>query len=295
MTSMNNENNPNTSSMQIKQDPELKKFDEENMINTSVKLDENILLKEKLTLINSDKSEILSKLQSDLETINLEKEKIEKISSFICDKISKYRNVISEDIFGLIFSFNHVDPKVEYLCLITEILKRNFDLDKKEIHCDKISELIKKIFFPYIQGVCQDLYISLIPRNQTNVYYFLDEWEKNNLLGSDLIKEIKFGMKFMNEPNITGSEKDAKYLMNLVNCGNFKIEQNLMDFSRSMEALNRNKDNFRRKNMLKIEKDLLQKQIKIYNSHMQQLKEINLLLNKMKEHPELFDKEVPNQ
>ena len=295
MTSINNENNPNTSSMQIKQDPEMKKFDEENMISTSIKLDENILLKEKLTLISSDKSEILSRLQSFLETINLEKEKIENISSFICDKIYKYRNLISEDIFGLIFSYNHVEPKVEYICLITEILKNNFGLDKSELHCDKISELLKKIFFPYIQGVCQDLYISLIPRNQENVTFFLNEWEKNNLLGGDLIKEIKFVLKFMNEPNITGSEKDAKYLMNLVNCGNFKIEQNLIDFSRSMEALNRNKDNFRRKNMLKIEKDLLQKQIKTYNTHMQQLKEINLLLNKIKEHPELFDKGIPNQ
>ena len=295
MTSINNENYPNTSSIQIKPEPEIKKLEEDNMISTAVKIDENILLKEKLTLISSDKSDILLKLQSLLETINLEKEKIENISSFICDKIYKYRNLISEDIFSLIFSFNHIEPKIEFICLINEILKNNFGLDKNEIYCDKISEILKKIFSPYIQGVCQDLYITLVPINQQNVYFFLNEWEKNNLLGGDLIKEIKFIMKFMNEPNITGSEKDAKHLLNLVNCGNFKIEQNLIDFSRSMEALNRNKDNFRRKNMLKIEKDLIQKQIRIYNTHMQQLKEINLLLQKIKEHPELFEKEVPNQ
>ena len=295
MTSINNENNPNTSSIQIKPEPEIKKLEEDNMISTAMKIDENILLKEKLTLISSDKSDILLKLQSLLEAINLEKEKIENISSFICDKIYKYRNLISEDIFSLIFSFNHIEPKIEFICLINEILKNNFGLDKNEIYCDKISEILKKIFSPYIQGVCQDLYITLVPMNQQNVYFFLNEWEKNNLLGGDLIKEIKFIMKFMNEPNITGSEKDAKHLLNLVNCGNFKIEQNLIDFSRSLEALNRNKDNFRRKNMLKIEKDLIQKQIRIYNTHMQQLKEINLLLHKINEHPELFEKDTPNQ
>ena len=295
MTSINNENNPNTSSIQIKPEPEIKKLEEDNMISTAMKIDENILLKEKLTLISSDKSDILLKLQSLLEAINLEKEKIENISSFICDKIYKYRNLISEDIFSLIFSFNHIEPKIEFICLINEILKNNFGLDKNEIYCDKISKKKKKIFSPYIQGVCQDLYITLVPMNQQNVYFFLNEWEKNNLLGGDLIKEIKFIMKFMNEPNITGSEKDAKHLLNLVNCGNFKIEQNLIDFSRSLEALNRNKDNFRRKNMLKIEKDLIQKQIRIYNTHMQQLKEINLLLHKIKEHPELFEKDTPNQ
>ena len=40
------------------------------------------------------------------------------------------------------------------------------------------------------------------------------------------------------------------------------------------------------------EKDLIQKQVRIYNTHMQQLKEINSLLNKIKEHPELFDKDI---
>ena len=94
MTSITNENNANTSSIQIKSESALKKLDEDNIITTSMELDENILLKEKLTLISSDKNEILSKLQSLLETINLEKEKIEKISLFICDKIYKYRKLI---------------------------------------------------------------------------------------------------------------------------------------------------------------------------------------------------------
>ena len=80
-----------------------------------------------------------------------------------------------------------------------------------------------------------------------------------------------------------------KYLMNLVNFGNFRIEQSLIDYSRAMESLNRNKDNFQRKKVLKLQKDLIQKQLRIYNSHVQQLKEINLLLNKIKEHPELFE------
>ena len=101
-------------------------------------------------------------------------------------------------------------------------------------------------------------------------------------------------MKFWNEPNITGSEKDAKYLMNLVNFGQYKIEQNLIDFSRAMDTLNRNKDNIQRKNMLKLEKDLIQKQIRIYNTHLQQLKEIDLLLDKINEHPELIEKEKNN-
>ena len=289
MTSITNENSPNT--YPIKSEEIDKKIKEEEIIDTTIDLDENILTKDRLTLINSDKVEILSQLQSLLENINLVQENINNITSFICDKIFKFRNLILEDIFSLIFSSNHVIPKIEFLCLITEILSKNFGLEKTDLFSEKISIIFKKIIFPYIKGVCLDLYSTLIDRNQSNVIYFMDIWEKNNLLGSDFIKEIKFELKFWNEPNITGSEKDAKYLMNLVNFGEFKIEQNLIDFSRSVEALERNKDNFHRKNMLKIEKELIQKQVRLYHTHLIQLKDIDTLLDKIKEHPELFEKE----
>jgi hypothetical protein len=295
MTSITNENMPNSSLLNIKSEPELKKLDEEeNIINTKMDIDENELIKGNITLINSDKGEILSRLQSLLESITIEKDKIENISSFICDKIYKYRNLILVDVFSLIFALNHAEPKVEYLCVINEILKNNFGLEQNEVFFEKISQIFKKIIFPYAKGILLDLNNSLIQLNQKNVTFFLNEWEKNNFFSNEFIKEIKFELKFWNEPNITGNEKDAKYLMNLVNFGAFKIEQNLIDFSRAMDTLNRNKDNIQRKNMLKLEKDLIQKQLKIYSTHLQQLKEIDLLLDKIKEHPELLVTEKNN-
>ena len=295
MTSITNENMPNSSLLNIKSEPELKKLDEEeNIINTKMDIDENELIKGNITLINSDKGEILSRLQSLLESITIEKDKIENVSSFICDKIYKYRNLILVDVFSLIFALNHAEPKVEYLCVINEILKNNFGLEQNEVFFEKISQIFKKIIFPYAKGILLDLNNSLIQLNQKNVTFFLNEWEKNNFFSNEFIKEIKFELKFWNEPNITANEKDTKYLMNLVKYGEFKIEQNLIDFSRAMDTLNRNKDNIQRKNMLKLEKDLIQKQLKIYSTHLQQLKEIDLLLDKIKEHTELLVTEKNN-
>ena len=290
MTSFqNNENNPNIS-LPIKQEPEIKKMDtEEEDINTSMNPDEATLLKEKITLLNSDKNEILKKLETYLSNINLNKDIIESIASFICDKIYKYRNLLCEEIFNMIFSFNHAEPKLEFLCIINEILKSKLGVENNEPHCEIILKILKKKIFPYAKGVCLDLFQTMHPPYMDNVNYFLNEWEKNNFLDNEYIKEIKFELKFWNEPNITGSDKDMKYLMNLVNFGNFRIEQSLIDYSRAMESLNRNKDNFQRKKVLKLQKDLIQKQLRIYNSHVQQLKEINLLLNKIKEYPELFE------
>lgn len=153
---------PNSSLLNIKSEPELKKLDEEeNIINTKMDIDENELIKGNITLINSDKGEILSRLQSLLESITIEKDKIENVSSFICDKIYKYRNLILVDVFSLIFALNHAEPKVEYLCVINEILKNNFGLEQNEVFFEKISQIFKKIIFPYAKGILLDLNNSL--------------------------------------------------------------------------------------------------------------------------------------
>lgn len=117
----------------------------------------------------------------------------------------------------------------------------------------------------------------------------MNEWEKNKYYKNEFIKEIKFELKMRNDPEITGSKDDINFLMNFVNCGGFRIEQSLIDFSKQIEALDRTKDNKQRKTMLKMDKDLIQKQLRMYNTHIQQLKEINLLLNKIKECPDLLE------
>ena len=175
MTSIVNENDPN-----IKSDPEDKK-QEEDIIDTKMEIDEGELIKGNITLINSDKNDILSQLQSLLEGINLEIERIQNISSFICDKLYKYRSFILVDIFNLIFSMNHMGPKIEFICLLNEIFKNDFGLEKNDPNTTQISIIFKKIIFPYAKGVCLDLFNSFIPQNQENVYYFLNEWEKINI------------------------------------------------------------------------------------------------------------------
>ena len=131
MISITNENEPNIPLSKIKSDPEEKK-QEEDIIDTRMEIDENELIKGNITLINSDKGDKLSQLQSLLEGINLEMERIQNISSFICDKIYKYRNFILVDIFNLIFSMNHMGPKIEFICLLNEIFKNDFGLEKSD-------------------------------------------------------------------------------------------------------------------------------------------------------------------
>ena len=276
----NNENNPNSA---IKAESDLLDLKEPDL------LDEKVLLKEQISLLPSDKADILSLISKDLQNINMQKITIENLSSNICDKIFKYRNLIVEDIFQLIYDINHFLPKLEYLCLINEIITRNLGFDKSELEFNNIMILLNKKLFPYIKGICSDIFYGLDRYYHDAVLFYLKEWENNKHFKPDFIKEIKFELMMRTDPEISGNKEEINYLKNLVNCGGFKIEQGLIDFSRQYEALQRNKDNIQRKIKLKIEKDLIQKQVRMYNTHIQQLKEINLLLNKIKDIPHLFD------
>jgi len=242
--------------------------------------DESRLLKEKILLIDSDKEIIISTIKTYLQEINIQQDTIEKISSYICDKIYKYRILIIENIFQLINEKNISGPKVEYLCLLNEILKNNFGLKNEEIN---IANAIKKNFFPYIKKICLDIYF--VPDNYYSkaVNYFVGEWDKNQIFDSERIKIIKFEMMMKKNPEIKGTKDDITNLQNLVNCEGYKIEPALIDFSKQVETLKRCNDNFQRRNLLKLENDLIQKQVKLYNSNIQKLKEINLLLNKIDE------------
>ena len=82
--------------------------------------------------------------------------------------------------------------------------------------------------------------------------------------------------------------------MNLYNNGTIKFDQNLINFSKELNALDRNKDNKNRRNLLKLEKDIINKQFKIYNSQIQHLKEIDKILDKIKTFNELEDESNQN-
>jgi hypothetical protein len=273
---INNENNPNSA---------IKK---ENDLKESETIDEKTLLKEKISLLPSDQKEILCSIENGLQNIDMQQITIENQSINICDKISKYRILIIEEIFQLIYGINHFNPKVEYLCLINEIMKRNFGIEKSESDYNYIIQSMKEKFYPYIKGICVDLFWGLDKYNQDAVYYYLNEWDKNKYIKNEFIKEIKFELKMRNDPQITGNKEELNFLVNFVNYSGFKIEPSLIDFSKQAETLDRTKDNKQRKIMLKMEKELIQKQLRMYNTHIQQLKEVNLLLNKIKENPNLL-------
>jgi hypothetical protein len=254
---------------------------------------ETINNNEQQSLTLEEKLNIINQFHKDLKNIDLKKETIEAISSYIQEKIEKYGDNLIFEIFQILESETHFSPRLEYLFIINDIINKY--KDNKQNQINKI--------FPYIKKICCYSYTTLNDNFKDKIIQLINLWKTKEIFNISKMKELEFELKMEMEPEFTDDKDEINYLLNLYNNGNVKFDQNLINFSKELEILERTKDNKHRKNLLKIEKDVITKQFKIYNSQIQHLKEIDLILDKIKtfnemennsqkEEDEELDKEV---
>jgi len=229
-----------------------------------------------IQITSEEKLKIITSFHSDLKNIDLKKVTIEKISNTIQEQISKYGDQITFEIFQIIESESQITPRLEYLYLINEIIEKYKEF---QININKI--------FPYIKNICLYSYITLNENLTTKVKELINLWEKKEILSTNKIRELKFYLKIQLEPEFSENKEEINFLINLYNNGYIKFDQNLINFSKELNMLEKTKDNKNRRNLLKMEKDIINKQLKIYNSQIQHLKEIDKILDKIKTFNEL--------
>ena len=236
---------------------------------------------QEIKITSEEKLKIITTFHNDLKGIDLKKETIEKISNYIKEQITKYGEQIVFEIFQIIESESQITPRLEYLYLINDIIDKY-----KEINQSQMNKI-----FSYIKNICSYSYTTLNDNLTNKVKDLISLWEKKEIFNKNKINELKFDLKMKLEPEISDNKEEINYLMNLYNNGNIKFDQNLINFSKELYALDKNKDNKNRRNLLKLEKDIINKQFKIYNSQIQHLKEIDKILDKIKTFNELEEDE----
>ena len=229
-----------------------------------------------IQITSEEKLKIITSFHQDLKNIDLKKITIEKISNTIQEQISKYGDQITFEIFQIIESESQITPRLEYLYLINDIIEKYKEF---QININKI--------FPYIKNICLFSYITLNENLTTKVKELINLWEKKEILSTNKIRELKFYLKIQLEPEFSENKEEINFLINLYNNGYIKFDQNLINFSKELNMLEKTKDNKNRRNLLKMEKDIINKQLKIYNSQIQHLKEIDKILDKIKTFNEL--------
>ena len=225
---------------------------------------ESLTLEEKMNIINH--------FHRDLKNIDLKQETIENISSYVRDNIEKYGDYLIYDIFQILESESHYTPRLEFLYVINDIIHKY-----KDIKQNKINQI-----FPYIKNICCYSYTTLNDNFKDKIKELINLWKTKEIFSQSKMKELEFELKMEIEPEITDDKDEINILLNLYNNGNIKFDQNLINFSKELETLERTKDNKHRKTLLKMEKDIITRQFKIYNSQIQHLKEIDLILDKIK-------------
>ena len=237
-----------------------------------------------IQITSEEKLKLITSFHTDLKNIDLKKETIEKISNDIQEQMSKYGDQIIYEIFQIIESESQITPRLEYLYLINDIIEK---YNEFQININKI--------FPYIKNICLYSYTTLNENLTLKVKELIELWEKKQILNPNKIKELKFYLKIQLEPELSEDKEEINFLINLYNNGYIKFDQNLINFSKELNVLEKTKDNKNRRNLLKMEKDIINKQLKIYNSQIQHLKEIDKILDKIKTFNELENEGNNNQ
>ena len=201
---------------------------------------------QEIKITSEEKLKIITTFHTDLKGIDLKKETIEKISNYIQEQISKYGEQIVFEIFQIIESESQITPRLEYLYLINDIIDKY-----KEINQSQMNKI-----FSYIKNICSYSYTTLNDNLTNKVKDLISLWEKKEIFNKNKINELKFDLKMKLEPEISDNKEEINYLMNLYNNGNIKFDQNLINFSKELYALDKNKDNKNRRNLLKLEKDI---------------------------------------
>ena len=251
-----------------------------------MKEEENINNKEKESITLEEKMNIINNFHKDIKEINLKEDTITKISSYIYDSIEKYGEYIGFELFQIIESETYISPRLEYLYVINDVITKYQEENKV---------IINKLF-PYIKEICCCSFKALNNNFREKIIELLKLWKEKEIFSESKMKILEFETKIGLEPELNGEDKEEIfYFCNLCNKGSIKFDQNFIGFSKELDMLERTKNNKHRKNLLKMEKDIILKQLKIYNSQVQKLKEIDMLLDKIKTFNELEKADVKSE
>jgi len=191
-----------------------------------------------------------------------------------CNIYYRYKDFLFPDILQSIIDLTCSTKKFEYLYLIIEIIKSLYS--KKEEY--KIKKEDFDGFFLYMKEVCRCFYYSINDEFISHLKKVLKDLKQTNIYPNNYIDDLIMEFRLTTEPKITDNNKDLQSLTNLVNNGDLKVDKEIIDLYKDIDDLKRTDNNNLRKKLIKIENDMIQKQIKYYNENLKKIKCLNDLI-----------------
>ena len=221
-----------------------------------------------------ERQRVFSQYFNNLQQITNSKTVIKGLTEKGCNIYYKYKDFLFPEIFQLIIDLTNSTKKVEYLYLIIEIIKSLYSRRKEyNIKKENFDD-----FFLYIKEVCRCFNYSINDEFISHLKQVLKDLKKCNIYPSNYIDDLIMEFRLTTEPKITDNNKDLNCLTNLVNSGVLKVDKEIIDLYKDIDDLKRTDNNNIRKKLIKIENDMIQRQIKYYNENLKKIKCLNDLI-----------------
>lgn len=145
---------------------------------------------------------------------------------------------------------------------------------------------IKDKFFRNIilkmDNVLSHIYLTINEDTMSEVFNVIELWEKDKIFDPFLTKKWKFSLKFQTEPEFTEDPNENLYLQEKIKERRDNIIPfNLLEFSNELKMLADSGDDKHRKNVLKLEKELINEQLRAYKKDIDMLKNLDDMIDKI--------------
>ena len=258
------------------------KIKEELIVNNNMDIeDENDNNNEKSELTKEKNSLIMENIQKKLQTLDITQEKIENASILILKEIYSHPQLLDNIILMIkekIIYFN--GNGIEFLYLISDILNRyKSDSKNKNININLID-----VFYKELLEIIPFLSNTLNLKLNEEINYIFDIWEKLEIYSKEKIDNLKFYKTLSLEPKLTGSKKENDILIDLITKGKYNLDNYLSEYSKEINILEESDEENKkkhRKNILKMTKDIINEQMKVYSNHIKYIRTLDSMLDKI--------------
>ena len=266
----------------MSEEKEVYKIKEELIVNNNMDIEEgNENNNDKVELTKEKNSLIMENIQNKLQTLDITQEKIENASKLILTEIYSHPQLLDNIILMIkekIIYFN--GNGIEFLYLISDILNRyKSDSKKKNLNLNLIDAFYKELLeiIPFLSN-------TLNSKLNEEINYIFNIWEKLEIFSKEKIDNLKFYKTLSLEPKLTGSKEENDILFDLFSKGKYNLDNYLSEYSKEINILEESDEENKkkhRKNILKMTKDIINEQMKVYSNHIKYIKTLDSMLDKI--------------
>lgn len=234
----------------------------------------------KISLPVETRRKIVEDFKRHLKHLTIQEFPISEASDFFANSVVENPDDIMSELLIIWEKEAEARRGLEFLYFIDRTIK--IISDPRDIRFANIRDKFLSTVIMKMDNVLSHIYLTINEDTMSRVFEVINIWEQNKLFDPVLTKKWKFSLKFQTEPEFTDDINEKKYLQEKIKERKDNIiPYNLVEFSNELKMLQVVGDDKHRKNVLKLEKEIIDEQIKAYKKDVEMLKNLDDMIDKI--------------